>query len=176
MSRIRQPLDNGPFRLSHLPWLGSSRAVLVSAMIMASLGHLNSVQAADSVSASVISYQTFHFNSDLSAVNSEQWLVNQLTYAQLLHRPDITQATLERLFAISPNNLAGLKFQAMYFVDIKQLDLAQAILKPCNLKRRKRKRRCNWPLFIYLFHTSSRLSASTAVSSGWSSGGVFAAL
>lgn len=153
MSRIRQPLDNGPFRLSHLPWLGSSRAVLVSAMIMVSLGHLNSVQAADSMSASVISYQTFHFNSDLSAVNSEQWLVNQLTYAQLLHRPDITQATLERLFAISPNNLAGLKFQAMYFVDIKQLDRAQAILKTMQSQAPKAKETLQLAAFLSIYST-----------------------
>lgn len=81
-----------------------------------------------SVSDNVIASSSFHFNADLESVNSKEWLLNQIAYAQLLHRPDITKASLERLFAISPNNIKGLFYQAQLDVESDQLDKAQSIL------------------------------------------------
>lgn len=79
-------------------------------------------------SANVFASPSFHFTTNLEAVNSKEWLLNQTAYAQLLHRPDITKATLERLFAIDPNDRQGLFYQAQLYVEENQLDKAQAIL------------------------------------------------
>ncbi|OEF27291.1 hypothetical protein A1QC_06510 [Vibrio rumoiensis 1S-45] len=105
------------------------RSILATSIALSCMGHVENVQALDSMPASVITYQTFQFSTDLSAVNSKEWLVNQLVYAQLLHRADITDATLQRLFAISPNNLQGLKYQALYLSASKHIDKAQELLK-----------------------------------------------
>ena len=69
------------------------------------------------------------FQRDVSNVQSTEWLVKQLTYAQLLHRPDITETTLKRLFAVDPNNAEGLSFQAQYLAKLGQVDQAMGILK-----------------------------------------------
>ncbi|PQJ84898.1 cellulose synthase subunit BcsC-related outer membrane protein [Aliivibrio sifiae] len=69
------------------------------------------------------------FQSDVSNVDSTKQLVEQLRYAQLLHRPDITETTLERLFAVDPNNAEGLSFQAQHLVKLGQVDQAMMILK-----------------------------------------------
>lgn len=103
--------------------------LLVTSFALTSLGYSEKVQALESVSAEIITNQSFQFSTDLGAVNSKEWLVNQLTYAQLLHRPDITEATLQRLFAISPNNLQGLRYQSLYFVENKKIDKAQEVLQ-----------------------------------------------
>ncbi|RYU70462.1 tetratricopeptide repeat protein [Aliivibrio finisterrensis] len=69
------------------------------------------------------------FQSDVSNVDSTKQLVEQLRYAQLLHRPDITETTLKRLFAVDPNNAEGLSFQAQHLAKLGQVDQAMGILK-----------------------------------------------
>ncbi|MFV0576412.1 MAG: cellulose synthase subunit BcsC-related outer membrane protein [Vibrio sp.] len=72
--------------------------------------------------------QPFEFNTNLAAVDSIDWLLKQAQYAQLLHRADITGPTLERLFAIEPNNAQGLAYQAKYLVETDKLSEAQKVL------------------------------------------------
>ncbi len=69
------------------------------------------------------------FQSDVSNVDSTKQLVEQLNYAQLLHRPDITETTLKRLFAVDPNNTEGLGFQAQHLAKLGQVEQAMGILK-----------------------------------------------
>ncbi len=75
------------------------------------------------------------FQSDVSNVDSTKQLVEQLKYAQLLHRPDITETTLKRLFAVDPNNAEGLSFQAQHLAKLGQVDQAMGILKKLEVTR-----------------------------------------
>ena len=107
----------------------TSYSILAISLALSSMGYIESAEALDAIPASVMTYQTVQFSMDLATVNSQEWLVNQLVYAQLLHRPDITEATLQRLFAINPNNLQGLKYQAFSLSEAKQVNKAQEVLK-----------------------------------------------
>lgn len=69
------------------------------------------------------------FKTDVSHIDSTKQLVGQLRYAQLLNRPDITETTLNRLFAVDPNNVEGLSFQAQHLAKLGQVEQAMRILK-----------------------------------------------
>ena len=79
--------------------------------------------------------QPIVFKTDVSNVHSISWLIKQLTYTQLLHRPDITKTTLDRLFAIDPNNVEGLGVQAQYLAGLGQVDQAMVILKKLEISQ-----------------------------------------
>lgn len=91
------------------------------------------IGASTTLNADVLRYQTAAFSTDLATVDSVDWLVNQLKYAQILQRSDITEATLERLYAIAPNSAQALMFQAQYYAQNKRLAEAQAILAKMQL-------------------------------------------
>lgn len=52
--------------------------------------------SAASLNRDIHNHKPIVFQQDVSKVQSKAWLIKQLTYAQLLHRPDITQTTLKR--------------------------------------------------------------------------------
>ncbi|MEL0628827.1 cellulose synthase subunit BcsC-related outer membrane protein [Psychromonas aquatilis] len=116
------------------PFMPAKRlALLITPLMLGtflfSLVYTKNTYANENTSNSIITYQPFTFTTDLTSVDSQEWLINQLVYAQLLNRPDISEATLERLLAINPNSLAGLKYQALYLSKIQKVDKAQAALK-----------------------------------------------
>lgn len=66
------------------------------------------------------------FFSNLQKVDSVEWLSSQLKFAQAMSRNDIVLSTLERLFAIEPNNLDGLYYQTNMYLKLNQIDDAKA--------------------------------------------------
>lgn len=107
--------------------------------------------SAVSLNRDINNHEPIVFQQDVSEVQSKAWLIKQLTYAQLLHRPDITQTTLKRLFAIDPENAEGLSFQAQYLAKSGQVDQATLILKKLQKKHPKSKvtRQLNDVLSLY---------------------------
>lgn len=107
--------------------------------------------SAASLNRDIHNHKPIVFQQDVSKVQSKAWLIKQLTYAQLLHRPDITQTTLKRLFAIDPENAEGLSFQAQYLAKSGQVEQAKVILKTLQQKHPKSKvtRQLNDVLSLY---------------------------
>ncbi|MUK29025.1 tetratricopeptide repeat protein [Aliivibrio fischeri] len=107
--------------------------------------------SAVSLNRDIHNHKPIVFQQDVSKVQSKVWLIKQLTYAQLLHRPDITQTTLKRLFAIDPENVEGLSFQAQYLAKSGQVEQAKVILKTLQQKHPKSKvtRQLNDVLSLY---------------------------
>lgn len=153
--------------LSKRPFV-PSYSILAMSLALSSMGHIESARALDAIPASVMTYQTIQFSTDLATVNSQEWLVNQLVYAQLLHRPDITEATLQRLFAINPNNLQGLKYQAFSLSEAKQINKAQEILKKMqsNAPNAQETKQLASYLSIYSSHRSDYQQAQLLARSG----------
>lgn len=72
--------------------------------------------------------QTVQFSTSLDRVNSIEWLVNQLKLADAIGRDDIVASTLQRLFAINPNNPSGLYYQAKMLLKQHQPQAAEKVL------------------------------------------------
>lgn len=109
------------------------RPFAVSALAWCLLVSPPAIGASTTLNADVLRYQTVTFSTDLATVDSVDWLVNQLAYAQILHRGDITEATLERLQAIAPDSPQASMYQAQYYAQNKRLAEAQAILAKMQL-------------------------------------------
>ena len=84
--------------------------------------------------SNIVDVKGLILQTDLSLIESKPWLFKQLNYAQLLHRPDITDATLKRLFAIDPNDAQGLSFKAQDLAVKGNIEEAIAILKKLQKK------------------------------------------
>lgn len=71
--------------------------------------------------------QTAQFSTTIGRVNSIEWLVNQLKLADAIDRYDIVTSTLQRLFAINPNNPSGLYYQAKMLLKQHHLQAAEHV-------------------------------------------------